>query len=317
VNYILNHHEGATPIDVQGAFWFLLCDYPYSALSSTAQALVDSAQNDFIPQPGDLIAIFADPVQNDSNPWPFQYSFLAVQVPNQEPTEPQEPTQPTRISHGYRYNDEAPHALTNGPYNGYVHDQLAFDGSQSYDTDGLIISFHWDFGDGTTADTITTTHTYTNAGTYQVSLTVTDNFGLRNTQTVEATITKRNNAPTPPTINGPTEGATNMDYSYAFHADDRDNDLITYQITWGDDTTQTKYYPAGEYFAVQHHWTTAGTYTITVTASDGYVQTTSTHDVSIKELPITENIWILSLALLALIILLALWLLSRKAKNKQ
>jgi hypothetical protein len=315
VNVILNHHEGATPVDVQGAFWFLLCDYPYSSLSSTAQALVDSAQDDFIPQPGDFIAIFADPVQNDSNPWPFQYSFLAIQVPHQEPTEPPEPTQPTRISHGYRYNDQAPQAVTNGPYNGYTNEPMEFNGIQSYDTDGIIISYHWVFGDGTTADTITTTHTYTNAGTFPVSLTVTDNFGLRNTQTVEAVITKRNSAPTPATIIGPTEGVTNTDYSYAFQAHDNDHGLITYQINWGDNTTQTKYYPSGEYFAVQHHWTTPGTYTITVIASDGSLQSSSTHNVDIKDLPITENIWIIGLALLVVIALLILWLYTRKTKN--
>lgn len=54
------------------------------------------------------------------------------------------------------------------------------DGSQSVDN-GTIVSYHWDFGDGTTADGPTVPKTFTETGDYQVSLTVTDNDGLTNT----------------------------------------------------------------------------------------------------------------------------------------
>jgi PKD repeat protein len=50
----------------------------------------------------------------------------------------------------------------------------AFDGSLSSDPDGTITSYAWDFGDGGTGTGATPSHTYTTAGTYPVTLTVTD-----------------------------------------------------------------------------------------------------------------------------------------------
>jgi 6-phosphogluconolactonase (cycloisomerase 2 family) len=56
----------------------------------------------------------------------------------------------------------------------------SFNGGPSVDTDGgTIASYEWDFGDGITQTTTTptTTHTYQAAGTYAVTLRVTDNEG--------------------------------------------------------------------------------------------------------------------------------------------
>jgi PKD repeat protein len=52
---------------------------------------------------------------------------------------------------------------------------------ESFDPDGYITAWHWNFGDGTQEDSTTsgnTNHTYTIAGTYTATLTVTDNSGL-------------------------------------------------------------------------------------------------------------------------------------------
>ncbi len=51
-----------------------------------------------------------------------------------------------------------------------------FDGSASYDPDGTIIDWAWDFGDGTTGSGVTVSHTYSAAGSYNVTLTVTGDF---------------------------------------------------------------------------------------------------------------------------------------------
>ncbi|MCX6662203.1 MAG: PKD domain-containing protein, partial [Euryarchaeota archaeon] len=53
--------------------------------------------------------------------------------------------------------------------------QTFFDGSGSFDHEGSIVSYAWDFGDGTTATEVTTTHTYDVPGIYLATLTVTDN----------------------------------------------------------------------------------------------------------------------------------------------
>ncbi len=54
---------------------------------------------------------------------------------------------------------------------------VSFDGSQSSDTDGSIVSYNWNFGDGTTGSGQAVQHTYTSADTYTVSLQVTDDQG--------------------------------------------------------------------------------------------------------------------------------------------
>ncbi|WP_408950333.1 S8 family serine peptidase [Lysobacter sp. Hz 25] len=60
----------------------------------------------------------------------------------------------------------------------------------STDSDGNIASRSWNFGDGTGASTATNpSHTYTAAGTYNVSLTVTDNAGGTHTKTASVTVT--------------------------------------------------------------------------------------------------------------------------------
>lgn len=63
-----------------------------------------------------------------------------------------------------------------------------FDGSASYDSDGSIVSYLWDLGDGTTASTPRVTHPYMLAGSYPVRLTVTDDLGATASDTLTVTI---------------------------------------------------------------------------------------------------------------------------------
>lgn len=51
---------------------------------------------------------------------------------------------------------------------------VSFDGSASSDPDGDVLSHAWAFGDGATASGATASHTYDTAGTYAVTLTVSD-----------------------------------------------------------------------------------------------------------------------------------------------
>ena len=69
------------------------------------------------------------------------------------------------------------------PYQGFVNSEILFDGSGSYDSDGNITTWYWVFGDTTNGTGKTITHVYSKPGTYNVTLTVTDNKGVTNSTT--------------------------------------------------------------------------------------------------------------------------------------
>lgn len=64
----------------------------------------------------------------------------------------------------------------------------SFDGTGSVDNDGTIQSYAWNFGDGTTGTGPTTSRAYDVAGTYSVTLTVTDDDGAVGTITNSVTV---------------------------------------------------------------------------------------------------------------------------------
>ena len=76
-----------------------------------------------------------------------------------------------------------------GPYFGNVNQALNFDGSGSSAPSGKsLVSFAWNFGDGGTAAGAKPSHTYTVAGNYTATLTVTDSSGAIATNSVAVLI---------------------------------------------------------------------------------------------------------------------------------
>jgi len=77
-----------------------------------------------------------------------------------------------------------------------IKQKVRFDASASYDPDGYIVSYYWEFGDGTNETSVDhsgrptpmTDHAYSNPGKYRVKLTVTDNSSAQSMATAPITV---------------------------------------------------------------------------------------------------------------------------------
>ena len=83
------------------------------------------------------------------------------------------------INYGYWTN------ITEGIF---TNETIGFTANQSYDNDGTITDYLWQFGDDATSTNITTTHSYAKPDVYPVTLTVTDNNGATDTTTEYITV---------------------------------------------------------------------------------------------------------------------------------
>jgi PKD repeat protein len=71
------------------------------------------------------------------------------------------------------------------PALGYAPLPVAFDASISYDPDGRVATFRWEFGDGRTGTGKAVEHTYATPGTYSVTLAVRDGRGAEDSTSEE------------------------------------------------------------------------------------------------------------------------------------
>ena len=84
---------------------------------------------------------------------------------------------------------QAPTANAGGPYSGFVGTPIMFNGTASSDPDGGTLSYAWNFGDGNAGVGATPSHPYAAAGSYLVTLRVTNSCGRFADAAVTATIT--------------------------------------------------------------------------------------------------------------------------------
>jgi RHS repeat-associated protein len=101
-----------------------------------------------------------------------------------------------------------PSAIVGGPYSGPTGSPIQFNGSGSYDLEGPVDTYQWNFGDNTLGNGPAPAHAYNTAGTYTVTLTVTDSGGLTTTGTTTATIYPASNKLPVAKIAGPYSAVT-------------------------------------------------------------------------------------------------------------
>ncbi|WP_372966766.1 PKD domain-containing protein [Microbacterium sp.] len=137
---------------------------------------------------------------------------------------------------------------------------LSVDASTSADSDGSIAAYAWNFGDGATATGATAAHTYTASGTYEVSLTVTDDRGGSATTTKSITVEAANVAPT--AVANVVRGADGMSITAnGSGSSDSDGTIAAYAWNFGDGAT-------GSGATATHTYVAAGTYTVTLKVTD-------------------------------------------------
>jgi PKD repeat protein len=160
--------------------------------------------------------------------------------------------------------NQAPSANVNGPYSGITGTAINFSSAGSSDSDGTIASYSWSFGDGNSSSSANPTHSYSVAGSYTVSLIVTDNDGASSTaSTTTATISDpANNAPPVANANGPYSGTIGTAISFSSAgSSDSDGTIASYSWSFGDGNTSTTANPT-------HSYTSAGRYTVSLTVTD-------------------------------------------------
>ena len=105
-------------------------------------------------------------------------------------------------------------SFTASPTSGEAPLSVSFNGSGSTDSDGTIATYSWNFGDGATGNGVSRSHTYSAAGNYTATLTVTDDDGATDTSSRLIQVSEppaSNLPPNQPVITSPYQGETEAD----------------------------------------------------------------------------------------------------------
>jgi PKD repeat protein len=168
-----------------------------------------------------------------------------------------------------------------------VNQIVTFDASASYDPDGYIVSYTWDFGDSniTTTSNSIITHKYASYGDYLVRLTVTDNDGL--TDQKEATIHVSQHPVASFTFMPPDPLIHELVTFDASSSTPDGGVIVSYTWDFGDGNITTTSNPI-----ITHAYETYGTFTVTlkVTDSEGKWDTTS-QQITVEKAPIADFWW--------------------------
>jgi PKD repeat protein len=137
-------------------------------------------------------------------------------------------------------------------------------GSNSTDPDGTIVSYAWDLGNGQTATGASVQAIYTEAGTYTVTLTVTDDKGAQSSQTLTIEVSEDSNiAPSAEFTADPISGTAPLTVAFdGSESSDVDGTIASYAWTFGNGQSGSGATPPPVTY------TLPGTYTATLTVTD-------------------------------------------------
>ena len=156
---------------------------------------------------------------------------------------------------------------------------ILFDASASMDSDGTIVSYAWDFGDGQTGAGVSVTHAYANNGTFTVRLAVADDLGAVDNVAGSIEIGNRgpsivSASPQASIVLGPGDAET-----LVVVASDPDGDLLTY--SWLVDGLSV----GGSSSAYVFHGSNVGTHVVRVLVSDGRAEASFAWTIEVRARP--------------------------------
>lgn len=139
---------------------------------------------------------------------------------------------------------------------------IRFDATSSVDTDGSIVSYRWDFGDGTANSGATVLHSYDRGGTFTVVLTVTDDRGLTATTAQQISVSATTN-PSASFVLSPTNPALGdrVVFNASASTAATGRQIVSYAWTFGDGDS-------GSGVITDHTYRSVATFTVVLTVTD-------------------------------------------------
>ncbi len=150
----------------------------------------------------------------------------------------------------------------NGPYEGPTLLSIIFDGTGSFDPDGSIVLYEWQFGDGHATTGAQVDHAYEDAGSYTITLCVTDNDSDVSCCGTFAVVTDPDGSPPVCDPNGPYSGSVGEPIQFdGSSSSSPGGTIVAYDWDFGDGAT-------GQGSMPQHTYIAGGVFTVTLTVTD-------------------------------------------------
>ncbi len=140
-------------------------------------------------------------------------------------------------------------------------ESVSFDGSASFDPDGKVVNYFWDFGDGAKGTGVTAQHTYSESGRYTVTLKVEDDGNVGNSFATDNITVKVNFPPVATAGKDQIVAKNEVTYFSGKDSKDEDGEITKYEWDFGDGGK-------GEGVNVSHAFRNAGSYKVHLRITD-------------------------------------------------
>jgi PKD repeat protein len=154
-----------------------------------------------------------------------------------------------------------------------IGEEITFNGAPSTAVSPrTIVKYDWQFGTDRSGSGMIVTKKYDTPGTYNVSLTVTDDAGNKGTTTQGVTVGTSSPGGLSAAFSvSPSDPAPNTDVSFNAAISTSADPIVSYKWDYGDTHGETKTVPTAS-----HQYTTEGTFTVTLTVTDSKGRTATT-----------------------------------------